>query len=325
MRRWQVLLLAGCLGLCGCSMAPAVTPLAAPAAPSVPVAYRNAVGIGHLGALGLTEASGLAASRLSAGVLWAVNDSGNAPLLFALNSRGEELGTVQVAGVKNIDWEDLASFTWQGQAYLLVADVGDNRALRSEVQLHVVPEPLPGPDGHFSGTVIPAWSIRLRFEDGPRDCEAVAVDAQAGQIWLLSKRTEVPVLYRLPLRPDPSAQVQTASRVNEIRNIPAPDSADLLQAYGRFRAWPTAFDMRADGRAAVILTYKDAYLYVRQGREPWADALVRPPQILRLPDAESLPQREAMCFAGDDALLVTSEGPGAALFRLSAGTGDHPL
>lgn len=309
-------MLAGLVGLCSCSATgTAVAPADQPAA-LAPAGYRTVLGIGHLGAPGLTEASGLAASRQTEGLLWAVNDSGNAPELFALGSRGEDLGTVRVAGVKNTDWEDLAAFTWQGQAYLLVADVGDNRAMRQEVQLHVVPEPQPGADGHVSGTVVPAWSLRLRFEDGPRDCEGVAVDEQGGQVLLLSKRTSPPVLYRLPLRPARLEQVQIARRVAEITNLPEPDAEDLLQVFGRYRSWPTALDVRPDGGAAVVLTYKNAYLYLRRGDESWQETLKHQPQIIGLPNHEQLPQREAICFAGGDALLVTSEGPGAALFRL---------
>lgn len=325
LKRWPCLILVVCLVLCGCASAQDTIPTTVAPEKRRPAAYESVLGIGHLEAAELTETSGLATSRRTEGVLWAVNDSGNAPVLFALGSRGEDRGAVRIAGVKNIDWEDLASFTWQGKPYLLVADVGDNRSVRPEVLLHVVPEPLPGKNGRFSGTVKPAWSILLRFEDGPRDCEGVAVDEQDGQIWLMSKRTDMPILYRVPLRPAQPEQVQTARRALEINNLSAPTSDDLAQVYGRFRSWPTAFDMQADGRAAVILTYKDAYLYVRRGSEPWTATLARPPQILRLPAAELLPQREAICFTEDNALLVTSEGPGAALFRLSAGTGKAPF
>jgi hypothetical protein len=316
MTRWQGWIMAGVLGLFSCSAVRAATSYADRFAAPVPTSYRTVFGIGHLGASDLTEASGLAASRRTDGLLWAVNDSGNAPELYALGSRGEDRGSVGVLGVKNTDWEDLAAFTWQGKAYLLVADVGDNRAVRPQVQLHVVPEPLPGDDGRFSGTITPAWSISLQFEDGPRDCEGVAVDEQQGQVLLLSKRTSPPVLYRLPLRPARSDQMQIARRVVEIKNIPSPDRNDLAHVFGRYRSWPTAFDIRADGRAAVILTYKNAYLYLRQGGESWRKALTRRPQIIALPDDERLPQREAICFDGEDGLLVTSEGQKAALFRL---------
>lgn len=321
MHFWKALLLGGCLGLCGCSARPAgAAGVDVPASRSH-VARNVAVVVGRLAAPELTENSGLAASRLTNGLSWAVNDSGNEPELFSLGSHGEDRGKVRVAGVENHDWEDLAAFTWQGRAFLLVADVGDNRAERAQVQLHIVPEPLPGPDGRFAGSVNPAWSIKLVFEDGPRDCEGVAVDEAGGQILLLSKRTTPPVLYRVPLRPAEPDKVQAAKRIAEIRNIPAPTSEDLQQPFGAFRSWPTALDIRPDGSAMVILTYKDAYLYPRRGDETWSTTLSRAPRILHLPPSDQLPQRESICFISDGSILVTSEGRGAPLFKLATGGG----
>lgn len=318
MKRWQSLLLAGCLGLCSCAAEQAAAPAAGVSVPRMPDISPVALSVGHLEAQVLTEASGLAASRETPGLLWAINDSGNTPVLFALGEHGEDRGEVRVAGVENIDWEDLAAFTWQGRAYLVVADVGDNRGERSQVQLHVVPEPLPGTNGHVTGTVVPAWSISLMFEDGPRDCEGVAVDEAGEQILLLSKRTALPILYRVPLRPEQPGQVQIARRVAEVANIPPPDRGDLLQPFGVFRSWPTALDIGPGGSAMLILTYKNAYLYPRRGPESWATTLARSPSILRLPSANVLPQREAICFLEDGSILVTSEGRGAALFKFAA-------
>ena len=62
------------------------------------------------------ETSGLAASHRTHDLLWSDNDSGGQPVLYGIGIDGHLRGTVRVAGVKNIDWEDLASFELDGQA-----------------------------------------------------------------------------------------------------------------------------------------------------------------------------------------------------------------
>lgn len=268
-------------------------------------------------AAGLLEASGLAASRRQSGLLWAINDSGNEPLLFAFGADGTDLGQVALAGVKNVDWEDLAAFTWNGEPWLLVADTGDNPGRRSKVVLHALPEPQSGTQGSFAGTVRPAWSLPFTYPGGPRDCEAVAVDAAAGQILLLSKRSEPPVLYSLPFGAPLAEGPQVATVIGPLATIPPPSSFDLLLPYGQFRSQPTAMDLSADGLELLILTYRHAYLFRRAPGQNWATAIAESPQIIQLPDLFTLAQREAACFSADgQSIFVTGEGVGAALLRL---------
>ena len=145
----------------------------------------------------LDEISGMATSRAHDGTLWVANDGGNTADLYAIGPRGGLQATLHVAGVVNTDWEDLAAFDLDGRHYILIADTGDNGGLRKTLQLHVVEEPRSLTDG----TVRPAWSIAFRWPDGPRDCEAVAVDAARGEILLISKRRQPPEVWSLPLRP----------------------------------------------------------------------------------------------------------------------------
>ncbi|MEZ4600671.1 MAG: hypothetical protein R2940_12860 [Syntrophotaleaceae bacterium] len=274
---------------------------------------------GHLQSSGLTEASGLAASRRHPGVLWAVNDSGNQPLLFAFDQRGVSLGEVLVKGAANVDWEDLAAFSWRGENWLLVADVGDNRGQRPLVVLHFFREPVPDSKGRFAGEIRPAWSLSLTYPEGPRDCEAVAVDEKAGKILLLSKRTEPPVLYELPLEIPASDHPVVATPVALLETIPPPASFDLLLPHGQFRSQPTAMDLSPDGGTLLVLTYRHAYLFRRQKGETWIAILARQPQKVELPDLFALPQREAACFSADGmSWFVTSEGEGAGIYRVSA-------
>jgi hypothetical protein len=276
-----------------------------------------AVESGGLQVAELVEASGLAASQRNSDLLWAVNDSGNRPVLYALAADGSDLGQVTLAGAKNVDWEDLAAFNWQGEPWLLVADVGDNRGQRDRVILYALPEPQADDAGRFSGTVQPAWSLIFTYPDGPRDCEAVAVDEAAGQILLLSKRSDPPMLYRLPLAPPVDARPLVASLVGPLDTIPPPTPTDLLLPYGRYRSQPTAMDLSADGRELVILTYRHAYLLRRIPGQQWRGILAEAPQAIALPDLLVLAQREAACFSADgQSLFVTGEGGGAALLRL---------
>src|SRR5438309_1605081 len=68
--------------------------------------FANAVTNGIVNIAGLTEASGVAASRNNPGVLWTHNDSGHPAQIYALDTQGRLLGTYAVPG--NTDNEDIA-------------------------------------------------------------------------------------------------------------------------------------------------------------------------------------------------------------------------
>jgi hypothetical protein len=61
----------------------------------------------------LPEASGLALSRRSPGLLWSMNDSGDTTL-YALSTTGELRGRVRVTGATIRDWEDVSTGSCPG-------------------------------------------------------------------------------------------------------------------------------------------------------------------------------------------------------------------
>lgn len=253
------------------------------------------------------EASGLAASRRTASLLWAHDDSGGQPVLYALNAADGSLrGKIRVGGVENIDWEDIAAFELDGRAWLLIADVGDNLGRRPRVWLHVVEEPEATTLSPVTEVVVhPHYSLQVIYEDLARDCEAVAVDAAARMVYLLSKRDPVPRLYALPL--GPAKQTVVARHVGEVPHLPQPTA--LQRAVGlpsqAYRGQPSAMDFAPDGSAAVVLTYGDTLFFPRAPGESWAAALARVP--IGLP-SHLLPQAEAVCFSADGrAIFVCSE------------------
>lgn len=255
----------------------------------------------------LVEASGISESRRHPGCFWLENDSGGGPVLYLAGSGGEDLGTVTLNGVENIDWEDLAGFSMKGKPYLLVADVGDNNAKREFVTLYFLPEPDFSTDQKLDLHVPVAWSIKFRYPDGPRDCESVAVDEQQQKIILVSKRTKPPEIYELPLRQEGS-EILVAKKIGTT-SVPTPRGF-LPHPFG---GQPTAMDISSDGTKAVILTYSAAFLFPRKPNESWAEALSHKPQVL---PHHLLPQAEAIAFSVDGkCIYCTSEGAKARLVK----------
>lgn len=258
----------------------------------------------------LDEISGVAASRAHPGVLWMANDGGNPAALYAVSTRGRMLARYRVDGVVNTDWEDLAAFVLDGKRYLLVADTGDNGGLRRTLQLHVFEEPRTLRDGRLK----PAWSIAFRWPDGPRDCEAVAVDAAAGRVLLVSKKRRPPELFSLPLRD--TGRRQMATRLARLAGIPQPTAEERAATHSRARlkGLVTAADLSPDGRRLAVMTYADLAVYARRANEPWARAVRRRPQVHALP---WIPQAEAVAWSAQGGgLFATGEFSPAPVFYL---------
>lgn len=259
----------------------------------------------------LDEVSGLVASRGHDDVLWAINDGGNGAQLHAIGTRGQHHATIEVDGAVNTDWEDLAAFEADGVRYLLVADTGDNGGLRHTLQLHAIEEPMLD-DG---GRARPAWSVAFRWPDGPRDCEAIAVDAAGGRVLLVSKRRHPAELFAVPLRPGTHA-VQVAERIGTLAGVPRATRAERRDdpEGARLRGQVTAADISPDGQALAVLTYDDVLLYERGG-DTWSEAVARQPVVH---DLTLLPQAEAIAWsATGHALYATGEFRPAPLLLLT--------
>lgn len=249
---------------------------------------------------GIREASGLAVSQKGDDLLWVINDSGGSTELHLIGMKGEDRGKAKIEGVANLDWEDLASFTLEGIGYLLIADTGDNQAKHDTSTLLIIREPeLPEAGKKLAGSARMERTIEFRFEGGPVDCESVTVDAEAGKIILLSKRTQPPQVFELSLKPSETG-IQTAKRIGTAR-VESPAGAGL--AFGN---QPTSLDISPDCSKAAVVTYYGAFVFKRAKGESWSDAFAKKPTSL---GPHGLPQAESIAFSKDgNKLHVVSEG-----------------
>src|SRR6516162_10474875 len=87
----------------------------------------------------LPEASGIVKSRRHPGIFWVHNDSGNAPLLFAVRADGRIVRRFRLA-FPNLDWEDIAI---DDQGHLYLGDIGNNSGLLRVRTIYQLDEPDP--------------------------------------------------------------------------------------------------------------------------------------------------------------------------------------
>jgi len=279
---------------------PATKPATEPAQTRpAPVIYDEPRRLCDLADKRISESSGLAASHRTPDVFWTHNDSGDGPKLYAFNAAGRSLATVTVRGAGASDWEDMASFALGGRSFLLIGDMGDNARRRKTCKLYIVPEPkVPAGASGAALTAQAAVAIEFQYEDGPHDCESVAVDTRDRRIYLASK-TGIAKVYELPL-PDKSPNGVLVAKAIAAVGVP----------------FAVAMDISPDGSRAVILTYGPAYEFTRGADETWQQAFARPPRRLTMPPRA---QGESICYGTDGkTLYLTSEKLPTPLYRVAA-------
>ena len=252
--------------------------------------FEDRVDLGLIELQMITEASGIVASRKNRDVLWIHNDSGHLNQVFAINTRGENLGVHTLLGASAGDWEDIAVGPGpvDGEHYLYIGDIGDNTAQRDVKTIYRVPEPRVDAGQPPINTNIPGTeAIKFRYPDGSRDAEALMVDPLTGDIYIVSKREPQVRVYRAP-SPHSTSDTLVLEHVQTL---------DLNLAGGGdpVHNRVTGGDIDPSGLEVVIRTYKDIWYWYRSPWQPLRDALAASPRELPY---EPEPMGEGVCWEG---------------------------
>ncbi|MCC6213703.1 MAG: hypothetical protein IT376_02460 [Polyangiaceae bacterium] len=274
-----------------------VVPDAASACPSFSKPERVAT----IGAPGLEEASGLAASTKNPGVFWTHNDSGDAARGYALALDGRILATLEVERAGAHDWEDVAIAPGPGGApHLYFADTGNNVLPRRRVVVYRVAEPTIDSTTTAAALRGEATPLPLELPDAaPHDCEAILVDPPTGALYLFSK-TDAAVT---------GVFVARAPRDREPTQLAEALALRLPRRSKRGSGAVTAASIAPAGELVAVRTYAEAYLWRRQPGEPLEAALARPPCEAPVA-AERQGEAIALLPGGDGFVTVTETGPG---------------
>lgn len=270
-----------------------------PAAPNSG-SYEPPAYVAFLEDSNIDESSGIAASRLNAGVYWTHNDSGDGPFIYAFDGGGRSKGVWRVTGAQALDWEDIATGPGPagGTSYIYIGDMGDNDREGKVITVYRVAEPPVESQGPSSRAnphqTAPAEVIRLEYPDRKHDAEALLVHPLTGDLYVVTKAKKAASKVYKAAAPLDTATVVQLGFVGDLE-LPA-----------ERRGMITGGDISPDGQRLVLCDYVSAYEVSLPRGDTDFDSIWRQP--LAPVDLGLRPQGEAVCYRLDGkAILATSE------------------
>lgn len=249
----------------------------------------------------INECSGLAASRLKDDVYWINNDSGDGPMLYAINLRGDHLARIKVVNVEWAnDWEDVAMGPGPEQgSYIYVADTGDNYRNRWSVQIYRFKEPpIPDNRGRNDDIEVSADKFDIKYPGGAYDCEAMFVDQRSnGRVYVITKGD--------------NRNSEPRWRGGDLFyiDLPARPASDLTFQETGLRIpveWATGADMTPNGGIISIRSYGNVLMWPRNSWESVEQSMAKDACYVNKADER---QGEAIAFGKNgDHYITVSEG-----------------
>jgi hypothetical protein len=242
----------------------------------------------------LPEASGLALSRRTAGVVWSMDDSDD-PAVLGFTPDGTERGAVRITGATVRDWEDISIGPCPHGSCLYVGDIGDDGVKRMQVTVYRVPEP----DLDESATPA-AETFLFNYPDTGHDAEALFV-APDGTLFIITKGHPT-LLYRAPR----DARPGVAATLTRVAELPV---EDLLVDHDRRRSRITDAETSPDGKWVALRTNSELLLFPTGEITNGRTAQVWHADLRSLDET----QGEGVALSNDGDVYLAGEGGGHGL------------
>lgn len=235
--------------------------------------FTNQISVGTLENKEIEEASGMAFSRDHDGLIYTHNDSGGGRRIYVIDSLGKGTGVFKLKGVWNRDWEDIAVGPGPDPNlnYVYVGEIGDNQLKYTNIFIYRFPEP----EQFLEAMEVEPEILKLSYPDGAKDAETLMVDPISKDIFILTKRDSLNILYKTTQEAFESKEAV----LEKVMELPFTMSV--------------AGDISADGKEILIKNYFTVYYWKRNENETIAQALARDPLILPY---KPEPQGEAIGF-----------------------------
>ncbi|MGN6386537.1 MAG: hypothetical protein ACTHMT_09885, partial [Verrucomicrobiota bacterium] len=258
----------------------------------------------------ISEASGLAASRINPAILWTHND-GSGGKVYAIGTNAVYYGSFDVGTAD--DTEDIAMGPGpaSGVNYIYLGDIGSNDETRGKVRIIRAPEPV----------IDPAWAqnpvakkmdsvevFELRYPDGQYNSEALMIDSVRGELFIATKQLGKSRIYSAPLSSFVNGQTGDLQFVREVQ-FPVVSGADIS----------------ADGKMITLRNEQMAYIWIKEPNTFAGDALAGTASAIPVVGTPEEPNGEAIAFnAACTGYYTLSEGVDQPLYyfpKISSGSG----
>ena len=248
----------------------------------------------------MTEISGLACSRTTAGYLWAHGDenTGNNKKIIAINpnaqNKNDELVmTVNISGdPERDDWEDIATGVYNNKNYVFIGAFGDNDlAFNNQYYIYFFEEP-----AITSGSTVTKSVSYIKFgypDNQAHNTETLMYD-NIEQMFYIADKVENGVchLYKLPFQTNYGTSLQTLTKVCALGN-------------GSVFNYLTGGDITPDGQWMAIKSKPYVLLWQRQGSESLATTAQRNPvQVMAYQEEK---QGESLAWLDASTFYTTSD------------------
>ena len=281
------------------------------------------------------EISGMATPQVAAnaGYIWIISDA-PANMLACVSAANASVQGVYTLATPPAysDWEDIASGTVGGQAFIYVADFGDNGSVRATITIFRIKEPtITGAGGVIAAVDYEAIVCAYPGVNAPvsKDAETLLVDPDTGDMYVILKRDAVQKIYKLPYAASYTG-TQTLGYEGAMTSLPSVTTVALTTT----PCYAVSGTISPNGQEILIRNYNDVYYFPRNKAtqtimQALQQGLVIVPAFVgggsvspkkSHPNGE--PQGEAICYSPDGLHLYTSseyvatEGSTAARYPL---------
>ncbi len=254
----------------------------------------------------LVENSTAAMSMTQPGIFFTINDSGNDPLLFALDTANKDRGVWRVTNANNSDWEAASVGPCSAGAIawcVYIGDVGDNEATHRSRRIYRVAEPRAMAAAGVDS--VQADKLTYEYPNGPQDVEAMYVSRNA-DIFLIAKRPRLDpserhplpaLVYRLPA----SAWLEKGRVVAEVM-----DSLPIAPGSAPFRLITDA-SLSPDAKHVAVRTYMQLYVFDTDSATGRVNHSV-PPAVCNLLTVDEVQGEGVTWVDNHGRFLFTTEG-----------------
>jgi hypothetical protein len=251
----------------------------------------------------LKEVSGITYSTEDS-LLWTLEDSGNANVLYALNSEGLIAKEVTVKNVENIDWEDL---TKDKEGNLYIGDFGNNENERQDLCIYKMDKKSLDNENAF-----PAYKISFSYPEQknfPPKKKELLYDVESffelnGNFYLFTKNRSkgfdgTVFIYKVPNR----AGFHKAELIGDFKTCDDYDNCAITSAA-----------ISPDQSKVVLLSHSKIWLFKNFSSDDFLSGIRTETEL------QHNSQKEAICFKDNNTLLIADEKvkkTGGTLYEIS--------